>query len=451
MRHKRKSIFARWLVPAVILLAGNNLLAQGGSQLSLQQCIEYGLSHNTSIMKSNLEVDRAGWRITEGVSTYLPQVTASGQLLDNLKLQTSLIPGEFIGAPGTKVPVQFGTRYNLTGAIDATQKIYDQSLISGIKMAKVGEEVAELTAEKSQQQLTYDIANAYYSAQITYTKLGLVQANLKRVDTLLEVTTLQYNNGFAKKVDVDRLVVNQTNLKTDFETSMANYQQQLLILKYYMGMPLDQPIDLPVITVSDKVNSGLVTSQETTNNVDLQLLQTQNQLNALNLKQLKAGYLPSLSLVFHGAAMFQQNNLRIFEKNAAWYPNSYVGLNLNIPIFDGLAKHARISQMKITIQQNEFDQQYLNESIKMQVANTQSKIRVNLAAIESQQRNIDLAQEVFETTKVQYTNGLVSLTDMVNAENDLRTAQTNYLTALVQVRVSELDLIKITGNYNTIK
>lgn len=438
------------LFSTFLLIFAQNALSQGGSPLTLQQCIEYGIAHNASLMKAELETEKSDYKLTEARSGYLPQVTGSIQLIDNLKLQTVLLPGEFVGAPGTKVPVQFGTLYNLTGGLDASQKIYDQSSIEAIKIAKQNAQLSELSTQKSKEQLTYDLANAYYSAQITLTQRNLIQANLSKVDTLLQVTTVQFENGFVKKVDVNRLQVNKTNLETELANSKSNYDQQLMLLKYYMGMPLEETISLPEISATEKVETKLI-GVDNISSTDSEILKMQQTLYSMNIRQIQAGYLPTFSVAFHAAAQFQQNDLRLFAKDASWYPTSYVAFNLNIPIFDGMSKTSRISQMRVQMKQNELDQQYLNQSINMQVANAQNKLTVNLSALETQQRNIELATEVYESTRVQYTNGNIALTEMVNAENELRVSQTNYLTALVQARLAELELIKATGNYNSIK
>jgi outer membrane protein TolC len=438
------------LFPTFLFFLAQNATAQGGSPLTLQQCIEYGLTHNPSIMKAGLETEKSDYKLTEARSEYLPQVSGSVQLIDNLKLQTMVLPGEFVGQPGTTVPVQFGTLYNLTGAVDATQKIYDQSSIEAVRIAKQNAQLSELNTQKTKEQLTYDLANAYYSAQVTLTQQNLIQANLSKVDTLLQVTRVQFENGFVKKLDVDRLQVNKTNLQTELANSKSNYEQQLMLLKYYMGMPLEETISLPEISATEKIETKLL-GVDNISSTDVQILQTQQALYNMNIRQIQAGYIPTLSVAFHGAAQFQQDDLRIFSKNASWYPTSYLAFNLNIPIFDGMSKTSRISQMRVQLKQNELDQQYLNQSINMQVANAQNKLTVNLSALETQQRNIELANEVYETTRVQYSNGTIALTEMVNAENELRVSQTNYLTALVQARLAELELIKATGNYNSIK
>jgi outer membrane protein TolC len=446
---ERKSNYRPRLLMLLAFLAGSMSFARAqSSEMTLQQCIQYGLTNNSGVLKSKLEIDRTNEMRTETRSNYLPQVSGNAQLIDNLKLQTSILPGEIIGQPGTQVAVQFGTTYNLSAGIDATQVLYDQSLIYAMKITEQSTKVSEINAKKTEEQLIYDIASAYYAAQITLTQKKLVESNLAQVDTLLRLTQVQFENDFAKQLDLDRLNVNYTNLQTELANSNTNYEQQLMLLKYYMGMPLESKIELPVITGNEQVSS--IVDPEGLNDTDLQLIQAQRDLYNYNLKQIKAGYIPTLSVSFRSALQLQQNDLRIFSKDANWFPNSYIALNLSVPIFDGLAKNSRVQQTNIQIKQLELDEKYLTESLKMQRTNANNALTANKAALESQQRNIELAKKVYETTQAQFVGGIATMSDLVNAETSLRDAQTNYLRALVQVKLGELDLIKSTGNIRSL-
>jgi outer membrane protein TolC len=435
--NQKVPIYRLGLLMLMALMAGSMSFAQGQS----------GLSNNAGVLKSKLEIERADEKKNETRAAYLPQVNGSINAMDNLKLQTSILPGEFVGQPGTQVAVQFGTKYNISVGADATQVLYDQSLINAMKLTAQSTKISEISAKKTEEQLIYDIASAYYAAQISRTQKELVQANLTQIDTLLKLTLIQFENGFAKQLDVDRLNVSRTNLQTELATSETSYQQQLMLLKYYMGMPLETAIELPVITGNEQPS---LVSTETQNSVDLELIRAQKDLYTLNLKQIRSGYLPSVSLNFHSAIQLMQDDLRIFSDDANWFPQVYAGLNVNIPIFDGLARHSRVNQMKIQIRQTELDEQYLGESLKMQRTNASNLLTVNRAALESQLRNIELARRVYETTQAQYTGGIATMTDLINAETSLKDAQTNYLRALVQLKLSELDLIKTTGNITSL-
>lgn len=437
------------LLMLLAFLAGSMSFATAQQNpMTLQQCVQYGLTKNAGVLKSKMEIDLADEKRNETRAGYLPQVNGSISVQDNLKLQTSILPGELIGQPGTQVPVQFGTKYNTSAGIDAKQVIYDQSLIYGMKLTEKSSKVSEINARKTEEQLIYDIASAYYAAQVSFTQKELVKSNLIQVDSLLKITQIQFDNDAAKQLDLDKLTVNQTNLQTELATSTSNYEKQLILLKYYMGMPLDAAIEVPAINMKEQ--SATIINTETLNNTDLELLQAQRGVYSVTLQQIRAGYLPSLSLSFHSSVQNQQNTLRMFEKGARWFPNTYLGVNLNIPIFDGLSKNSRVKQTKIQIEQSELEEQYLAENLKMQRTNANNTLKTNQAALTSQQRNIELAQKVYEITQAQFVGGIATMTDIVNAETSLRDAQTNYLRALIQVKLGELDLIKTTGNIRSL-
>jgi len=437
------------LLMLLALLAGSMsfVRAQSG-QMSLQQCVQYGLTKNKGVLKSKLEVDRINEKRAETRAEYLPQVNGTVSVQDNLKLQTSILPGELIGQPGTQVPVQFGTKFNTSAGIDAKQVIYDQSLIYSMKLTRQSTKVSEINARKTEEQLIYDIASAYYAAQISFTQKQLVESNLSQIDSLYKITQIQFDNDAAKQLDLDKLTVNKTNLQTELITSTRNYEQQLLLLKYYMGMPLESSIEVTSIDLN--AQSATIIDTKSLDNTDLELNLAQREVYSVTLQQIKAGYLPSLSLSFHSSIQNQQNNFRIFSNDAKWFPNSYIGVNLNIPIFDGLAKNSRVKQTRIQIEQSVLEEEYLTENLKMQRENANNTLKANQAALTSQQSNIELAQKVYTVTMAQFVGGIATITDIVNAENSMRDAQTNYLKALVQVKLGELDLIKSTGNIRTL-
>lgn len=418
--------------------------------IKLKDAIDYGLTHNTGVQKSKMEIDRNQKKINEGISNYLPQVKGSGSIMNNLKLQTSILPGEIVGTPGTNVAVQFGTKYNVTAGIDASQVLYDQSLLTTISAAKESKTLAVLNEQKTEEQLIYDIATAYYSAEITGIQKNIIVANLKKTDTLILVTKSQYENGIAKKIDYDRLLVNQTNTKNDLQNVELNYNQQLLLLKYYMGYPLDSTINLPTgVNMYESPHANTL-SNDANNNTDLKVLGIQKNLYALNLKQIRAGYMPTLSLGFKYAYQAQQNTSDFLSSKTNWFPNSYLALNLSVPIFDGFNKHAKTQQLKIQIAETQLDEKNLIENLKMQNLNASYKMQINQSSVTNQFNNINLAEDIYKSTQVQFQSGVASMSDLLNAEISLKEAQTNYLKALVQVKVAELDILKASGNLKSI-
>lgn len=451
MKTERLSPLYILLFFALMMFGGSLANAQNGTTgISLKDAVKYGLSNQTSLKKSNLEYEKNIQKYREALSNYLPQIKASGSINDNLKLATQILPGAIFGQPGNDVAVQFGTKYNVSGGIDANQIIYDQSLLTAIKASKESNEMALLNKQKNEEQIIFDIASSYYSAQITGIQRDIVQANLSKIDTLLLITKSQYENGFAKKTDYSKLLVNQVNLKTELQNIETSYQQQLLLLKFYMAYPVDSSITLPLGINAYQAPIANKTGLQNGITTDLKLLETQNRLTQINLKQIRAGYLPTLSASFRFNYQAQQNSTDFLSNQTNWFPNSFLALNLSIPLFDGFNKVAKTQQLKIQIKQNELDQLNLKENIKMQVLSASYKMKINSSTVGTQYENVNLAEEVYESVKLQYKEGTTSMSELLNAETSLKEAQTNYLKALVQVKVAELDILKSSGELTLI-
>ena len=449
MKQKRAQ-FNRMAQILLCSFIGTSVYGQQGSVFTLQDAVVYDVAHQVNIQKSKLELDKNEQKFNEALALYLPQVRASGGVNNNLKLATNIIPGAVFGQPGQDVAVKFGTKYTVNGFIDASQVIYDQSLLTGLSANKEVQTISQLSVNKSEEQVIFDVAIAYYNVQLIGLQKEIVHANVKKLDSLLKITKVQLDNGFAKQLDYDKLKVNRTNLETELSNIELNYQQQLVYLKYVMAYPLEEAIQLSTSVDQEKVASSIATKMEVTNNLDFQILMAQRRLTNINIAQLKASYLPSFSLGFRYGYQAQRNQLDFLSSATTWYPNSVLSINMNVPIFDGLSKHAKIQQLSIQQKQSALDEEQLKNTLKFQVKNMETKLQVSLGALETQRNNLQLAEEIYQTTMLQYQTGVISTAELLNAETSLKEAQTNYLRSVAQIRMAELDALKAAGNIKSI-
>ena len=449
MKQQMKQI-NRTLLLILIGLVSPTFFAQQGTSFTLQEAVVYGVAHQVGIQKSKLELAKNEQKFNEALAMYLPQVRASGGVNNNLKLATNIIPGAVFGQPGQNVAVKFGTKYTVNGFIDASQVIYDQSLITGLSANKELQTMTQLTVNKSEEQVIFDVAMAYYNVQLIGLQKEIVAVNVQKLDSLLKITKVQLDLGFAKQLDYDKLKVNRTNLETELANIELNYQQQLVYLKYVMAYPLDDVIQLTTNVENEKVASSISSKMDVTNNLDFQLLMAQRRMTNINISQLKMSYLPSFSLGFRYGYQAQRNQLDFLSSATTWYPNSVLSINMNVPIFDGLTKHAKIQQLNIQQKQSLLDEEQLKNTLNFQMKNMETKLQVSLGALEAQRNNLQLAEEIYQTTTVQYQSGFISTAELLNAETSLKEAQTNYLRSIAQIRMAELEALKAAGNIKSI-
>jgi outer membrane protein TolC len=378
----------------------------------------------------------------------LPQLNGSATLDYYPALPTQILPGAMFGKE-EDIPVKFGKDYNSQAGLELTQMLFSKSYFVGLEAAKSTEDLYRLRSQMAKEDVIYNVGTAFFQVQQTKEQFESINANLKKLEQLEKILTLQYKNDLVKKVDVTRIKVNKTNLENQKQTLTTTYQQQLNMLKFFMGMPLDEQIVLKDSEVSLGAVTALTTLDvDATNMTQYQLLQKQRELTGLKAKNIQAGYYPSLSAYVRYGYMTQRDEL--FNSETPWFKTSVVGLKLSIPIFDGFKKDAQIKQAELEQQKLENDIQKFNKNTAVQLSNAVSQLGNSQSAITAQDENVELAQEVYDTTNKLYKEGLAPLSDLLNAETSLREAQTNLNNERLKYQIAQLNYLKAKGELESL-
>ncbi|WP_347158855.1 TolC family protein [Pontibacter chitinilyticus] len=430
--------------------------------LSIREALNYAGQHSNNVKVARYDEEIAQQQINEIKGTGLPQANITGNFSDNLKLPQLVLAGNFPGtgqagegAEATKITL--GQKYNSTLTGEVTQMVFNPSFWVGLKAAKESVQLYQQQTQQVSEATAYNVANAYNQVIVLDKQLALLRSNLENTNKILQTTKLQFENGVAKKVDVNRLLVNASNLASQLHQAELNRQQALNSLKYQMGMPLNEPIVLSDTTLdysADLAAVALANVEEDMfkNRLEYKILKTNLALQELDRKNKAAGYLPSLSAFANYGYSAQGAELGLFKTpNNNWidYTTSSVGLRLNIPVFDGLQRNARIQQSKLKAKQLEEQINLTKQGINLEISNALTQYRNTLQRIEAEQQNVDLAQQVYEVTQLEFREGVGSSTDVVEAETSLRTAQNTYITTLLNLYTARLDLEKAKGNLIT--
>lgn len=421
----------------------------GAAEFSLQAAIDYALKHNATYLNAEADASFNTYRKNEIRGQGLPQVNASFDLKDNVKLPTSLLPGQFFGAPpGTYIPVSFGVQYVATAGVSASQLIFNSSYIVGLQASKELINLSQKSIIRSRAETAQSVSKAYYGVLVNRERMKLLELNIERLKTLKETTAALNENGFVEKIDVDRLEVSYNNLLTEKEKTARLVELTEVLLKFQMGYDLSQPV-----TLTDKLDNAMGTDDlavisqnekvDVSKRPEFMVLQSQLKLNEYDLKRHRLSYLPTLVAYGNYSTQFQSNELNFEKKN--WYPFAIIGATLNIAIFDGLQTNARVQQAKINVlkAQNTFNQ--VKSSMELEAQSAAVAYRNAAVSLEMQKKNIDLARNIFDVSKKKYEQGVGSSLELNTAENDLRQAETNYYNSLYDLIVARIDYQKATG------
>lgn len=430
--------------------------AQPGPQpapLSLQEAVKYALAHNETIKKALLDEQSAEARIKETKGSGLPQLHATGNLTSFPALATQLLPGELAGQPGTMIPVQFGTKYNTTGALQLQQLIFRKSFFVGLEAANTTRDLYALRTQLNEEQLIYNVSSAYLQLLQTREQFHTIDANYQRLEQLEKILKLQYENDLATRVQLNRVTVSKTNLENSRQNLTAAFEQQKNALKFFMGMPIDQALVLadgsPVLPIAQEKpeDSQLLLAER----IDYKLLQAQKNLYKLNVKNIQSGYYPSLSAFGNYSYNAQRNQFNFFDGDKPWFMAASVGLQLQVPIFDGFQRRNQIRQARIEVAKVDEDLSQLARQTDMRVKNAENQMQVSLSSIQAQERNVGLAQEVYRNTHELYKEGLAPLAEVLETEVNLREAQTNLNNERLKYQLAQLTYLQATGALKTLK
>lgn len=438
-----KTLSRLWGIP--LLLVVINLRAQQVHDLTLAQTIDYS-ARNSVLVKNALldyQIQEQSNRAT--TSQALPQISGNLGWTDYVQIPTTLLPGEFFGQPGKYVPVKFGTKYNSTAGVTLTQILFDGQVFVGLQARQASLDFYRKKQEITEQMLRANITKIYYQLLVGKWQVDQIDANIANQQALLHNSTEMFKNGFAEQLDVDKANVQLANLET--EKIQVEYQLSngYLGIKVLMGMPVKDSLHLSDTLTYDMIRDAVLgDNYKYTDRRDYQLLQINRQLNEYNIKRYKKEYIPTFKLNANYSQNQYTNDFNWGQKNS-WFPTTYVGLAVSVPIFDGFYKAANVRQSRLQLQQTVNNMDSLKNRIDNDVKETQLRFTAALATLDYQKKNMDLSAKVYAQTRKKYEQGLGSNLEITTAFNDQRVAQSNYFNALYNAIAARVDYLNAVG------
>jgi len=414
---------------------------------TIADCINYAYTHQDSVVNANLDVTSAAYHVKETVGQGLPQISGSASFQDYLKIPTTLIPGAFIGQPGTFIPLKFGVTYQSNLTATANQIIFDPAYLVGLAGRKTYKELYDRSFTRSKISTNVNVTKAYYQILVSIEQLRILQEDIDQLKKQVDETTAQNKQGLVELVDVDRITVQYNSLVTKKENTVRLMELNYELLKFQMGMPIDDNLTLKSklddvqldLTGSDAVNDTTAYR----NRIEYSLLETQEKLNEYDVKLKKGQFLPKLTANASYAASYQNNGFGdLYKMN---FPSSYVGLTLNVPIFTGFQHVNQLRQSQITVQKSQNNLIAAKNALNLELNKARITYVNGLQTLNDQKKNRALAEEVLRVAKIKYQQGVGSSLEVIQAQTALQDADNTYIQGLYDALVSKVDLDKAYG------
>ncbi len=416
-------------------------------QFKLDDCVVYAQKNNVQVKNALLAIDAQVQTNREIGAAAYPTVMTSTSVMDYTKIPVSLLPAQiFGGAAGTFIPVQFGTKFNANYGANFSQLLFDGQVFIALQARSTSLEMQRKNAALTEENIKANIYKIYYQLSASKTQLNILDANIERLSKLAHDAEIMYKNGFAEKLDVDKVNVQLNNLQTEKLKANNAVAIGYMGLKMLMGMPVKDSLVLTeTINEKDLTGDVLVENEfQYALRKDFQYLTTLKKLSEYNVKRYQLSNLPTVSLSGAYTKNAQRQKFDFFE-GGNWFTTSFFNLNVSLPIFNGGATMAKIRRTKIELQQVTNQMDAMKNNIDNEITQAKLNYISSVATVQFQKKNMQLAETVYAQTKKKFETGTGSNTEISASQADLVSAQNNYMNALYSALIAKVDFLKATG------
>jgi outer membrane protein len=442
----------KYLLTVLIAMLGSTFSqAQEVAQLTLNESILYAIENNYVTKNARLETMISKATVKETTARGLPQIDGSFNLDYNPKIPVVFLPNEppfgDPSNPSSVIPARFGVSYSSGLGVTVSQMIFDGSFFIGLRAAKTLTQLTDFDLVKAENDVVENVKKAYYGVLVNQERIRLAESNLSRIDSLLKETKALNEAGFAERIEVSRIQVQRNNTYSQLERTRTAWELSKELLKIQMGMPLTMDIEISetLQDLNPREDLDQLLAEEGENRIELDQLDMQIQLQHYDLKNNTSQYMPTITFNGNIRRNGAGNELNTVFNRLNWFGSSLLGVSMQIPIFDGLAKSARIQKNRYTIHQMENQRLYMKDNFTNEVYSAKASLKNDLNILDVQRENLDLAQDVFNIAKIKYQEGIGSNLEVVDADAALTEAEINYLAALYDGLISKVNLEKALG------
>lgn len=462
--------------------------AQSSPAMSLADCIQFAMENHPDIKSAQLQLKDADWRVKENFATGLPQISAGvsysgflqrgglpssalsfggggGSIDPNADYYKTLEDrlggsdgvqalGQFLGAAFASDPdskIFFNPVHSVSGNVSVNQLIFNNSYLIGLRAAKYYRQYVDNQLIVARQTVRNSVTDAYLPALLISENLSILDKNIGNLEKLFSDTKAINKAGFAEQLDVDRLELSLSNLRS--ERGNLARQREIVVnaLKFKMGMPVGNDIN-----VSDNVDALISASGEadltTPANFmarpEYLLLLKGRDLSGIQVDLYRKPWMPTVA----GFLQWQPGYQGGFGAKDSptfhdWYyiSSAVAGVSVSIPIWDGGGTKAKRERAIITAQTTDIQKQMLENAITLELDAARKQYLNARERVANQEKNLALAQRIYDTIQTKYKAGIGSSFEVTQSESGLYSAQQGLLQARYDLLAAKVAIKKAMG------
>lgn len=428
------------LLTLLFLLGSAGLLqAQQKLTLDLDGARKQAMEHNKTILNSNLARDKAELALRETIANGLPQLNAAVDYSNALGAKMSIRFAE--NMPASEIEIKPQSNFNL----NATQLIFSGNYIVGIQTARLYRDMAGMSIEKTELEVMAQVTESYQLVLLSEELLKLLRQNLSNLQNLYTKTEALERVGIIEKNDLDQLFVQVNTLQNAVKSSERQMEMATNLLRLQLGVSADTEIEL-TSPIDQMLNNALAASANGSsfrieNHIDFRLMNQQEIISRKMIDMQRANALPTLS-------GYYRYTYKLLKPDFDMTPANMLGLQMNIPLFSSGVRNAQVKQSRIDLETTQNNKSLLSDQLRIQEKQLLYNYNSNLETYINQKTNVEVSRRVYSSLKLKYEQGLISGLDLINADNNYLRSETDYITAIMQLLQSRVQLQKLYGQLN---
>ena len=445
------------LLMAVMFSMPHIIMGQEVMTFSLEEAQAFAVENNYDIQNATTEIEIARKKVKETTAIGLPQINAGASYNDFIDIPTQLIPGEFFGGePGSFIPVQFGTKYNMSLNAQANQLIFRGEYIVGLQASKTFVKTSQRQQEKVLIDLKQKVAESYYLVLIAARNKVIIDSTLVTLKEIQNANIGLYENGFIEETDVDQVTLLINDLEATLLDITNNLQVSKNLLKFQLGLQLENIIELTdkLVDLMSLIDQEVLFASnfDYSKNIDYKIIENQQELAFLNLKRNKSLYLPSLYAFFSFSKTAQRDSWnfmqsdgdwRILEQDQGWYNTTLWGIQLDIPIWSSGSRSAKVQQAKLQIDQLEVVGKQVKTGLEIEFGTRQNSFLNAWKVYQNKKTGLDLSWKIYQKTKEKQLEGVSSSIELQQNYNQYLTSESTYVMSMLDLLQSKLNLERL--------
>lgn len=410
------------------------------SAADLPAVIKYAIKYQPAIRQSVIDQEITDLQIKNRLADWYPQVNFNYNYQHNFELPANIIGGNV---------VRFGVNNTSSLQLVASQAIFNRDALLAKRTKGDVQLLSAKATENAKINLVSNVSKSFYDLLATREQIKVLDENITRLSRNLKDSRSRYDAGIVDKTDYQRATIALNNAKASKREAEQGLIIKLSTLKYLINYPPGAALEIQYDSTLLEKEIILDTLQvpQFNNRVELQRLQAQLRLQEANVSYAKWSYIPNISA--NGAYIKNFQNDQFSKLYGTAYPNSYAGITLNYPIFQGGKRKNNITIAKKQVDITKLSIQSFVNQANNEYNTALAQYRAAYSNYEALKENMTLAADVYRIIELQYRNGVKTYLELITAQTDLRTAQINYFNALYELLSSKIDVQKAEGTIST--